>query len=274
MAAFISKNIRHWVLRRPPQQFAAAFNACNRFFWRMPLTVRHAPQPNCMIADDGHSQIHFCRTERVFRYASGIEPFLDKLAREYMIHDIEFNDGDWFVDCGANVGEVSLWIKRTHPHVKIVAVEPEAREANCTDMNIFDGSARTLRQALWKQEEMISFYSKPESADSSLFETEDPAEITKIQARTLSSLAQHLGINRLRLLKLEAEGAEPEVIEGCGEFLRRIDYIAADCGPERGLEKKETATDLINLLLANGFELERMSFDRVVCRFRNRLATV
>ena len=70
----------------------------------------------------------------------------------------------------------------------------------------------------------------------------------------------------------QAEGAEPEILIGCEHYLDKIDFIAVDCGPERGLLQKETATDVINFLLQRGFELVEMKFDRVVCLFRNRRA--
>lgn len=190
-----------------------------------------------------------------------------------MIDEIQFSDDDCVIDCGANVGEVSLWLKRRNRRLRHILVEPEPMEAKCADLNVFDGEARTLRKALWKEEGTLLFYKKPESADSSLFEVEDADEVVQVPVTTLANLLREAGVEHVRLLKLEAEGAEPEIILGCGEHLPKIDYIAADCGPERGLSQDETATDLINFLLARNFELMDMKFDRVVCLFRNRSAT-
>jgi FkbM family methyltransferase len=189
-----------------------------------------------------------------------------------MIDEIQFSDNDCVIDCGANVGEVSLWLKRRIPRLRHIRVEPEPKEAKCADLKVFDGKVRTVRRALWKEEGTLSFYKKPESADSSLFEVEDMDEVVQVPVTTLANLLGEMEIERVRLLKLEAEGAEPEILLGCGQYLSRIDYIAADCGPERGLSQDETATDLINFLVARNFNLMDMKFDRVVCLFRNRSA--
>jgi FkbM family methyltransferase len=189
-----------------------------------------------------------------------------------MIDGITFRDGDCVLDCGANVGEVSLWFRRRYPKVRIIAVEPEELEANCVDINVFGGQPQTVRKVLWKEDGALPFFTKPESADSSLFQIADHGAVTTVPATTVASLLAEQNVPRLRLLKLEAEGAEPEIIQGCGDFLDRIDYIAADCGPERGLAQDETATDLINYLLPRNFELLDMRFDRVTCLFRNRNA--
>lgn len=236
------------------------------------MRLRYDSVAGCMIAEDGRSRIFFCRSSRVDRYRLGVDACLDKLAREYMIDKIQFSDGDCVVDCGANVGEVSLWLKRRNPRLNLILVEPEPMEATCADLNLFDGGAHTVRNALWKEEGTLSFYKKPESADSSLFEVEDADEVVQVPVTTLANLLDERRIRHVRLLKLEAEGAEPEILLGCGERLSNIDYIAADCGPERGLSQDETATHLINYLLARNFELIDMKFDRVVCLFRNRSA--
>lgn len=273
MLRFIAKNIRYWVTnRRSSAEFVRWFNATNGVAWGLPVSLRYESTLGCMIADDGKSRIHFCRNSRVDRYQHGVEACLDKLAREYMINEIQFADGDCVVDCGANVGEVSLWLKQRYPQLKLILVEPEPMEANCADLNVFDGKAHTVRKALWKEEGTLSFYKKPEGADSSLFEVEDADEVVQVPVTTLANLLGEAGIGRVRLLKLEAEGAEPEILLGCGEGLSNIDYIAADCGPERGLSQDETATDLINYLLSRNFDLIDMKFDRVVCLFRNQSA--
>ena len=42
------------------------------------------------------------------------------------------------------------------------------------------------------------------------------------------------------LLKVEAEGAEPEVLQGLKKNLSRVEFITVDCGFERGLNQKST----------------------------------
>ena len=46
----------------------------------------------------------------------------------------------------------------------------------------------------------------------------------------------NFNFKKIKLLKVEAEGAEPEVLLGTAKILKRIEFISVDCGPERGLE--------------------------------------
>ena len=92
------------------------------------------------------------------------------------------------------------------------------------------------------------------------------AVIVKVQTRRLDAL---LPDTRIKLLKLEAEGAEPEAIEGCRGILPRIEYISADVGFERGVEQTNTMAPVTNYLLANGFELVDVGQKRLVALYRN-----
>jgi hypothetical protein len=75
--------------------------------------------------------------------------------------------------------------------------------------------------------------------------------------------------SEIKLLKLEAEGAEPEVIIGCEGILSKIGYIAADLGPERGLERVNTLPFVVNFLLSRNFEILEFTESRCSILFRN-----
>ncbi len=73
----------------------------------------------------------------------------------------------------------------------------------------------------------------------------------------------------MKLLKLEAEGAEPEILAGVEKRLPLIEYISADLGPERGVDQESTAAAAIDYLLARNFRLIDVYCDRVTCLFKN-----
>jgi hypothetical protein len=57
------------------------------------------------------------------------------------------------------------------------------------------------------------------------------------------------------LLKLEAEGFEPEILEGLDIMIQRCEYIAIDGGYEKGENCEQTFTSCTNYLLSNGFKI-------------------
>ena len=52
-------------------------------------------------------------------------------------------------------------------------------------------------------------------------------------------------IKQIKLLKIDAEGYEPEVLSGSIATLSQTEYVAVDFGPERGLEQKDTIIAIV-----------------------------
>ena len=70
-------------------------------------------------------------------------------------------------------------------------------------------------------------------------------------------------------MKLEAEGFEPEILQGGLSILDQVEYIAADLGWERGQEQDCTIPQVVNLLLSYRFRLKSVSRDGVHFLFEN-----
>ena len=74
-------------------------------------------------------KIYFIYKSRIiFHYALGIEYRLNELEKSYLLDKIIFNDGDIFIDCGSNIGEVSLYLFRRNPKLKGFLFEIEKPE--------------------------------------------------------------------------------------------------------------------------------------------------
>ena len=74
----------------------------------------------------------------------------------------------------------------------------------------------------------------------------------------------------IKCLKLEAEGAEPEILEGLAEKINMIQFISADLGFERGVKCESTLLPVTNYLLSRNFEIVSLNYDRVSVLFRNK----
>jgi len=66
-------------------------------------------------------------------------------------------------------------------------------------------------------------------------------------------MCSRLGLDQIRLLKVEAEGAEPEVLLGAVPVFAQIDYITVACGPERGPDRTCTDEECASILKEHGF---------------------
>ena len=219
------------------------------------------------VVDDNDGIIFICRKDRRFRYKNGINQAVMSLARTYHLDSLSPKTNGIFIDCGANVGELGLWARSCN--LSYCAFEPEELERRCCDLNNFSAKQKTHRFALWKEDATLVFYSKPESGDSSLFELDHYEGKKEIEAVALHHIIDPNEFIGTRILKIEAEGAEPEVLQGAQKILQSIDYVTVDCGYERGIDKKHTFVEVNNFLVDHGFRLEKAGFKRITALYRN-----
>ena len=221
-----------------------------------------------IVTDGAGDRVHLCRRERHRRYKRGVAGGVASLANRYNLTGRKLVPGGTLVDCGANVGELGLWARGQG--LSYVPYEPEELEARTCDLNNFDGRAETRRRALWKEATTLTLFRKPDTADSSVIEIDTTHGTVEIPAVALADdidLARGSGTN---IFKLEAEGAEPEVLEGAERILPAFDLVAVDCGFERGRSQDPTLVPVIDFLTTRGFRLVAMNFDFLTATFEIR----
>lgn len=185
-------------------------------------------------------------------YGRGIQARGDWLCWSYGVDQIEFRTDDVVIDCGANFADLYIGLSKVEPNIRYISFEPSRREFECIKLNAPGQEHHNM--ALMDKPGTLDFYISSQGGDSSLFVTKRAfTEVVKVQATSLDEFAR--GIEKIKLLKLEAEGAEPEVLEGAKKTLERIEYIAVDGGRERGLSKASTIEHVSNTLIRNGFEM-------------------
>jgi FkbM family methyltransferase len=187
---------------------------------------------------------------RVLNYLDGFEARASYIGDTYMLSEVPLEAGNLVVDCGANMGDLEYFLRQNYSGVRYIGYEPNPLDFFCLKHNAGADNVRNI--GLWNEVGSIPFYVNDAFASSSFIEPPEYTEIIEIPASTLSDQFPN---EKIRLLKLEAEGAEPEVLEGASKILPNIDYISADVGPERGVNEEETRDFVVNFLTQSGFEL-------------------
>lgn len=221
-------------------------------------------QPVYCVWDDGMSRTHYYNSLSVGGfYKAGLKARADRLAESYSFDLIEFRHDDVVVDCGANVGDLCLWIdlKAETVDLRYLGIEPGLDEFACLVRNVADSRATVIQVALGDHDGIGTLFYEPHGANSSLCEPSHFTSVHDVEVRRLDSLLASLGASTdlagrsIRVIKLEAEGTEPEVVAGFGEYASRIDYVAADLGPERGSAQETTVAPVTQMLYEMGFRM-------------------
>jgi FkbM family methyltransferase len=218
--------------------------------------VRLVPKGDLLLARLPDRDVAVPSVRRWRHYRRGWAARLDRLAREqFGVGEVVFvTPGQTVLDIGANVGEFSTAMADLG--ARVFAIEGDPTVMKCLEFNMAGKPDIKLCQTvIWKTSGSVTFYSIPKDADSSAIAplATEGFEALTLPALSLDDLTASLGVEEIDLIKCDAEGAEPEVIEGAQTILRRTRQVAFDTGAER--QGQETSDTCETMLTALGFRV-------------------
>jgi len=150
------------------------------------------------------------------------------VAREYELPFPDFAPAH-ILDLGANVGYASLYFSARWPRAHVLAVEPDADNAALLERNTraWPHVAR-LRAAVWVHPAQVCVANPHDAANAFRMSESAEEESEKVDAFTVNQLIDHIGCDRLDLLKMDVEGAEAEIFLDAAEWLDRVNVMVVE----------------------------------------------
>lgn len=266
------KKIRNFIFEL--NKFTSKLNTKNYIrFWNLlfifsfkSLRFRFLDE-NVILVLDKENKIYISQKLRGYFYFKSIKHRFRSLGEMYFFDKITFEKDDIIVDCGANIGEIynslKIFTKYSFQYFGFEPVKSEFQILKLNSVNKIEGPF-----ALFDKNESSKLYIHIEGADSTLIEDTRYNQIEEVECIRLDSVIA-LKNNHIKLLKLEAEGAEMEVLIGCGEILKNIQYISADLGFELEQGTKSNEKEVSDFLLKNNF-YKIASNSRHINLFKNK----
>jgi FkbM family methyltransferase len=129
----------------------------------------------------------------------------------------------FIIDCGANIGLITIFFKLKYPEAKIICFEPNPYIFATLKQNIdsfkFD-DVELHQSAVWNKNGEIDFHL--EGGHSSRIPKDgETLEVTKVKTIDLKNYLTE----RVDLLKIDIEGAEYTVIKNIQEELKLVDNL-------------------------------------------------
>lgn len=223
------------------------------------------------VAQEGCKKRFFSNFERgTWLYRNGLEQRANFIFKSYCLQNLKFNSGDVVIDCGANSGDLSLKLFEVCSDLNYIAVEPSPDDYKVLTKNITDGNALLINKALGDKNETLKFYICTEKGDSSLIEPSSYTNMIDVDVVRLDTLIKNFNVKKIKLIKIEAEGYELEILKGSQGALEKVEYIAIDGGYERGITNEQTFTVVTNFLLDHGYEMLDIYFPWNRALFQNK----
>lgn len=210
-----------------------------------------------MYASQYNDKIIYFPNKRVLRFVNNPNLTIDRIYNTYCLDFISFDSNDKVIDCGANVGELYVALESKKINVEYIAFEPDANTFDCLSLNNQSGNLHNVALSNINKEE--DFYLDNEGGNSSLIDFGAQKSI-KVQSKKLDSF----NFKNIKLLKIDAEGYEPEVLEGAVNTLKEIEYVSVDFGSERGVKQENTVAEVNKIMYENNFHLYKFSEFRII----------
>ena len=167
---------------------------------------------------------------------------------------LEFRPGDIIIDAGANEGMFSIMMAKLFPQVQILAFEPVPNTyyTLCSNINLNElSNIIPYNLGFGRNHQPKTTMTVPNDlsgGSTAWCNTFEPENHTRVEVGLISLDAafELYGIKSCRLLKMDIEGAEYEVLYGTS-MLFRVDYLAMEVHINKKLEFESRRPDgLIN----------------------------
>jgi FkbM family methyltransferase len=180
---------------------------------------------------DGKDRIACANDWRVRRYLyRGVDHRFYGLLRDYLGNGlIKIPTGSWAINFGANIGEVALALNRKG--VEVLAFEPDPNVLPALCANARGRRIDIIPCVAWREDGEVDLHVATEKGDTSVINVSDETIIAL--ARRIDAFQKHYRSRPVWLIVGDAEGAEPEVLLGATETLKRTRYVSIRVGPER-----------------------------------------
>lgn len=147
---------------------------------------------------------------------------------------VEVEQDDVVVDVGAYIGGFSMVAAESA--AVVIAVEPTAATNNILKSNVAEyDNIEVVPKAAWNERDTLEINQSYHPSENSPLDVDsyERGQSFRVAADTVPSIVRELGYKKIDFLKIEAEGVEPEILQGALEDGMDIDKIAIDTSAER-----------------------------------------
>lgn len=154
----------------------------------------------------------------------------------YHIEPDDFYDTGVFVDIGANIGAVSLYVDSLNhgrdsekPPIRVFAVEPEPHNIDFLLKNIADNPTRHITlvdKAVWHSSGKMNISNR--GGNSSIVDSASK-DTSEVEIITIAQLFQRYDIKEADVMKIDIEGAEYDLLINTPDsVLKRIKFLTLE----------------------------------------------
>lgn len=181
------------------------------------------------------------------------DKYKNRITRQFFLQSFcELEEDALVFEVGSYIGASTIGAAEIGKEV--YAIEPSPRNIECLKQNTIEyDNVKIVEKAAWNESDTVQINYGVAPDDDSILTPDKggQGEYVDVEADTISNIAKRRDIEKIDFLKVEAEGVEPEILEGIANI--QVEKIAVDCGPERDGEL--VIDDVSSLLKKMGYHI-------------------
>ena len=182
---------------------------------------------------------------------------------EYGLARIKFQRGDIVVDIGAHVGIFAIYAAKRHPDISVLAFEPDPVNFSNLLANIAaNGVANVIPHRLAVTCDGRPFTldtpSENSGAAGGYYTRHDGYARSSADSITLDEIFDRCVIRRCKLLKIDCEGAEYEILT-CTSVLDRVEWLSGEFHVSESLKARGCTVERLRAFVGARIAPERLA---------------
>lgn len=155
-----------------------------------------------------------------YNYYLGIDESIEKIFNKKKLDKNKLT----IFDVGANIGQSINRFRKKFKKAKIYSFEPNPKiYKNLIKIQKTDSNLKVFNFALSNKNSLAHLYRYKESGQNSLYPKKNERNFfIKINTQKISTFIKKNKIKKIDLLKIDTQGSEIDIIEGCGDYLKKI----------------------------------------------------
>jgi len=213
----------------------------------------------------GDSTIYATEYDTFYFIRGGTDDLYNVLPhREDDVHDFivsALKKGDVFIDVGANIGYYTvLGAKKVGAKGLVLAIEPVLQTMNILKTNIRLNrlsNVHVIGKAAWRTRERLQLSVPKELYGGASLVKHCGNKLIAVDGVPIDEVCAD--VSNIKLMKLDVEGAEYEVLQGSNDSLLRTQLLVT--------EVSRDAEDILDILKDRGFECRKCKFSTyILCK--------
>lgn len=179
----------------------------------------------------------------------------------YAFDNVEIRPGDVIVDIGAHVGVFSIYAAKKYPEAKILAFEPSPTNFDRLRRNLEAAGVTNVTEhklAVTADGRDIELsWERGNTGGTTALRKVNGHLVEEAKSCTLDDIFE--GLERIRFLKIDAEGMEHEILKSA-QCLDRIDYLSGEFHTNATLEQQGHSIPELYQHLKGHIPAERITY--------------